>query len=474
MNLFRYNNFLLESQFSQLLLEAEVKYFQDFKKILNSMKSPVAQELLNLEDKDLKITTNFLNLGDKEDEITFFSPNATDRYEILDPGNTYTSYTDLFKAVGLEGDSYPSLAQFTLGQVKQIFEPGVEPNGTNRRIAHFVSDSGENCFINMEGLRASPGGKPQKTSIGRVARRMLEVAGKKFTDVELEEFVNEFKFRISIQKDRSKLFELVEGEKIKYWYHHDRYDNTKAGTLHGSCMRYKKCQKYFGIYTENPKVCKLLILKSPDNPELIIGRALVWTLDNGEIFMDRIYFSYESDVNLFKDYAIKNGWCYKQRQVSSIDTTIEWTPEKVRKGDLTVKLENSYFDDYPYMDTLKYLDESADTISTNNYRSDLTLESTEGGREDRCDNCNGSGRVSCYECGGDGRVDCGRCDGDGEVDCSNCDGNGTVNCSTCDGDGEIEGENGKMNECPDCNGNGQVDCEDCDGSGNIEIGRAHV
>ena len=51
MNLFRYNNFLLESQFSQLLLEAEVKYFQDFKKILNSMKSPVAQELLNLEDK---------------------------------------------------------------------------------------------------------------------------------------------------------------------------------------------------------------------------------------------------------------------------------------------------------------------------------------------------------------------------------------------------------------------------------------
>ena len=69
MNLFRYNNFLLESQFSQLLLEAEVKYFQDFKKILNFMKSPVAQELLNLEDKDLKITTNFLNLGDKEDEI---------------------------------------------------------------------------------------------------------------------------------------------------------------------------------------------------------------------------------------------------------------------------------------------------------------------------------------------------------------------------------------------------------------------
>ena len=473
MNLFRYNNFLLESQLTQLLLEAEVRYFQDFKEILHQMKSPVAQELLNLEDKDLKITTNYLNLGDKDDEVTFYAPNAKNtKYQILDPGYTFTSYTDLFRAAGLEGDEYPSLPQFTTGEVKHIFEPGLEPNSTSRRIAHFVSDNGKNCFINMNGLQPIPSGKPQKTSIGRVARRMLEVAGKKFTDKELEDFVNEFKFRISIKKDRTQLFELVGGELIKFWYHHTRYDYKKEGTLHGSCMRYNKCQNYFGIYTENPKVCKLLILKSPDNPELIIGRALVWTLDNDEVFMDRIYYSYESDVNLFKDYAIKNGWCYKQRQESSIHTTIEWTPEKVRKGDLTVKLEHSYFDDYPYMDTLKYLNERADTISNNDYRSDLTLESTEGGRGDRCENCNGSGRVSCYECDGDGRVDCGRCDGDGEVDCNDCDGSGTISCSRCDGEGQIEGdEEGEMKECPDCNGNGQIDCEECDGNGKIECSR---
>lgn len=473
-----YNNFLLENHLIQLMLEAEVNYFEDFRNLLQKMKSPVAKDLLDLESQDLKVVTNFLNLGDKDDEITFFATNAkNDKYQILDPGYTFSAFTDLFRARGLEGDSYRSLPQFTIGKIEHIFEPGDGFNTTNKRIAHFVSDSGEHCFINMLGLRPIPSGKPQKSFIGRVARKMLEVAGKKYSDKELEDFVNEFKFHVSIQKNRELLFELVEGEKIKYYYHLDRYDYTKEGPLHGSCMRYKKCQKYFGIYVENPQVCKLLILKSPDNQDLIIGRALIWTLDNGDIFMDRIYYSYESDVNLFKDYAIKNGWCYKQRQESSSHTTIEWNPEKLREGDLIVKLQNYWFDDYPYMDTLKYLYEYRQILSNNNYRADLTLESTEGGRGD-CDTCNGEGRVDCPECDGDERVDCGRCDGDGtiecrecdgngEIDCSNCDGNGEVDCSNCDGDGKVD-EDGEEVDCPDCGGKGKEECSDCGGKGKEE------
>ena len=62
-----YNNFLLEKHLIQLMLEAEVAYFQDFKNLLDKMKSPVAKDLLNLEYQDLKVVTNFLNLGDKDD-----------------------------------------------------------------------------------------------------------------------------------------------------------------------------------------------------------------------------------------------------------------------------------------------------------------------------------------------------------------------------------------------------------------------
>jgi len=468
MNLYRFNNFLLENQFTELLLEAEVKYFQEFKVILRKMKSPVAEALINLEDKDLKITTNYLNIGDKEDEITFYSPNAKNtKYEILDPGYTYGSYTALFRAVDLDGDRYDSLPQFTIGEVKRIFEPGEPPNSTYERIAYFVSDRNDKCFINMRGLREMPGGTPQRTSIGRVARRMLEVSGKKFTDKELEDFVNEFKFQVSIIKDRTKLLKLVDGEDIRYYYLSERYDDKKEGTLNNSCMRYYKCQKYLDIYVENPNVCKLLILKSPDNQNLIIARALVWTLNTGEIFMDRIYYQYESDVNLFKDYAIKNGWCYKQRQESSSRSVVEWNPEKIRTGDLTVKLDDATFDDYPYMDTLKYINEYDKLISNNNYKSDFTLESTEGGRGE-CDRCNGSQRVECDDCNGNGRVECDECDGDGQLECDECSGDGRVTCSECDGDGEIENKDGEMEECPECEGDGKIECEECSGKGNRE------
>jgi hypothetical protein len=479
----RYNHFILEKNLINLILEAEVAYYEDFKNLLKRMKSPVAQDLLELEFKDLKVTTNFINLGDKDDEVTFYAPNAKiDKYQILDSGNTYTNYVDLFRARGLEGEYYQSLPQFTTGKIEHIFEPSDVINRTGKRIAHFISDSGQHCFISMNGLRAFPVGKPQKSFIGRVARRILEVSGKKYSDKELEDFVNEFKFKISIEKNREQLFELVEGEKIRHFYHMDNYDYTKSGTLHNSCMRYKKCQKYLGIYVTNPEVCKLLVLKSPDNQELIIGRALVWTLDNGDTFMDRIYFSYESDINLFKNYAIKNNWCYKQKQDSNESTTIEWNTtlpdgEKERDGYLAVELKKSYFSDYPYMDTLKYLNEYNNTISTNRYNADLNLESTNGGRGE-CDNCDNEGRVNCPECDGNERVDCGRCDGDGtlecndcdgngEVDCSSCDGYGEVDCSNCDGDGKID-EDGEQVDCPECNGKGKEECSDCDGKGKEE------
>jgi len=478
MKISNYNYFLLESKLTNLILEAEIQYQQDFIDILHRIKSPIAEELINLIGKDLKVTTNFLGIGDKEDEVTFFAPNNKQiKYQILDPGHTYGSYTDLFRDRGLEGEYYPSLPQFTTGQVVHIYEPTDPLNQTGKRIAHFVSDDGKNCFIWMNALREIPAGKPQRSSIGRITRRILDIADKKFPDKELEDFVNQFKNQINIKKNRSLLFKIVEGDDIKHFYHRDNYDNTKEGTLQQSCMRYPKCQDFFGIYTENPQVCKLLILRSPDDEDLIIGRALVWTLDTEETFMDRIYFSYNEDVELFKEYAKSKGWCYKAKQESSHHSRIEFNQDKKREGDLTVKLEKYWFDDYPYMDTLKFLNESSKTLSTNNYRSDLTLESTTGGRGE-CDMCNGDGRVDCPECDGDERVDCGGCDGDGsnecnncdgygEVDCSNCDGYGEVDCSNCDGEGKIEGDEGEV-DCPECSGKGKEECSDCSGKGKEE------
>jgi hypothetical protein len=419
-----FQSFIIESSIIELIKEANIQYKQEFIDILSGMNSPVANKILKLSGKDRNITTNYLGIGDKEGEVTFFPTNRKTKvkWEILDPGYTLSGYVDLFRWSNLDKNYYPSLEQFTTGEVVHIFEPGVKPNTTDRRIAHFISDDGKHCFIDVRGLREIPVGEPQKSSVGRIIRRILISDGQEVSDKEIEDFVNEFKAKVSIIKNRHLLFELVEGEKIRHFYLDSNYDNSKENTLQGSCMRYERCQDYLSIYVSNPEVCKLLILKSPRDPNLIIGRALVWKLDSGDTFMDRIYYTYDSDVELFKDYAIKNGWCYKSAQDPSEDTSIEFGPKRRMKGGLTVTLKYAEFRYYPYLDTLKYLSIGYPNSQISNARiedDDFYLEDTDGGNGG-CETCNGSGRTSCYECEGDGRVDCAVCDGDGYLDCPDC------------------------------------------------------
>lgn len=484
--------FILEKQIFKLLTEAELKYLTDFREILKRIKSPIAKDLLNLEDTDLKISTNYLNIGDDEDEISFYGNNLkSDKYKIINDEIQLTHSSGLIRDRGIIDWYLPNLPIGTIGEIKHIYEPddlhkfGYDSRQTERfgKIVHFVSDDGKNGFMPIKSLEISPQTKPQKSFAGRITRRILQVAGKKYTDKELEDFVNEFKAQVSLQKNRAQLFEEVDGEKIRQFYSGSNYDNKKPGPLHTSCMRYSECQNYLDIYVENPKVCKLLILKSPEDQGKIIGRALIWTLKSGETFMDRIYYSYESDVNLFKEYAQKKGWCYKRNQNSSELETIEFSPDKRIGEYLVVELEKSYFDYYPYMDTLKYLDERSNLLG--NIGDGARLESTEGTRGDDCESCNGSGTVTCYECDGDGNMRCDECSGNGEIECSDCEGSGEITCSDCKGNknqecdscsgygetdcqfckgkGSIDGE-----DCQDCKSTGKVTCEDCDGEGQVE------
>ena len=75
---------------------------------------------------------------------------------------------------------------------------------------------------------------------------------------------------------------------------------------------------YFDIYSENSKVCNLLIYFN-ENKKLL-GRALIWKLKkspcDAKYFMDRIYSSSDSDVLKFKQYADEQGWMYKYKQNS--------------------------------------------------------------------------------------------------------------------------------------------------------------
>ena len=170
-------------------------------------------------------------------------------------------------------------------------------------------------------------------SIGRWVRRVIfDLHKSSISDSEIEKFVNQYKSSFD-DKDKNN-FEIVKGDDIKKWYLSKNYESEK-GQLGNSCMRYDRCQQYFDIYTKNPEVCSLLIMKSTEDTDKIVGRALLWNLKDGRKYQDRIYTINDSDKILFSQWADNNG--YQKYDSSHI----------VKE----VQLGNHDYEKYPYMDT---------------------------------------------------------------------------------------------------------------------------
>jgi len=216
-----------------------------------------------------------------------------------------------------------------------------------------------------------------KQKIGRFIKQVLP----SFNDQSIEKFVNKFK-TILKENDESENFEIVDGDNIVFWYNFENYLSDR-GTLGGSCMSGNECGRYFNIYKNNPEQCKLIILKNSDGNK-IKGRAIVWKLSTPEnkIFMDRVYTNSESDELLFTNYARKQGWLYKNEQRYG-ETNIVFPGEGSKSMELEVKLDNTNFDLYPYLDTMRYYypEKSllrSDKSNKNNLGKLYTLTDTEG------------------------------------------------------------------------------------------------
>jgi hypothetical protein len=287
-------------------------------------------------------------------------------------------------------------------------------------------------------------------------RALLKAAGAEFADKDFEQFVNLYKATIDKMNDKFSYIEVVRGSDIAHWYHNENYFQ-RSGTLGSSCMA-SAPESWLEVYTANPEV-GLVIYKSIDDTEKIIGRALLWKLKDGKEYLDRIYTVNDSDVQLFRDYAKENGWYYKENNNSS-DSSNAIAPDGSRVNlDLIVNLTDASMDNFPYLDTLKYFNPRRKTISNFDTGGCYFLEDTGGDYVRPCDTCGGSGRTECPDCDGNGDYQCGNCDGDGEVDCNECD-SGKVECDNCSGSGEVDDE-----PCVDCDGEGKVNCSDCGGSG---------
>lgn len=207
---------------------------------------------------------------------------------------------------------------------------------------------------------------PFEDGIGRMQVRTGKFINKIFTpkcfkeygikDADIEKFVNLFKSEST--KYEGTYFEVVEGTSINKYYNCENYHRNEEeearGTLWSSCMRKTEMYEFFNIYADN---CKMLVLFTKERK--VLGRALLWEVMTPDKkthynFMDRIYFYEDSEVELFKKWALDNNYITKAYQDHHNYPSF-MIDGKIRNLDLQVKLVKSEYEYYPYMDTFKFL-----------------------------------------------------------------------------------------------------------------------
>lgn len=298
----KYNKFILE----KVLNESTLYVSPELLKKLQGIKSEISTDLMYQIGKDVKPDVTFLD-ENENGELTFITMrNALNKLK----------------------DKYgPSM-------LNDIKEPSSFRFATN--LARVLRNNERDFW------------KQSRNPI-KIGRLIKQIFPGKYSDADIEKFVNLFKSEVEVVNEK---FILVEGKDIEKYYWHENYKEN-AGDLGRSCMARKK--KFFNIYVQNPEVCRLLVLLEDDK---VIGRALVWKIDQNnryneiEYFMDRQYTIEQSDVNKFVKYAKENNWAYKTYNNHHSYSNITFKGEEMN-CDMVVKVELKDYDSYPYMDTFK-------------------------------------------------------------------------------------------------------------------------
>ena len=412
MSILKYEDYISEKAVYELLLESKVVYSKKFINLLNKMKAnKLATQLLNLYSKDVDgVTQNYIDITDLKDAVSFtpdrkvqeLTKDKPDTWKITNSGR-YLTTSDrndkLFEALGYDKAKYGCWNPDT-GAVGLILSETVSRT-SGKIYVMFKEYEGERIgVVNKEAMEPTEAEDQRIWStsrnnikIGRLVRAILTASKIPFTDSEIEQFTNQYKATYDFAKDALKQFDIVQGDKIAYWYDEENYVSG-GGSLNNSCMASVN-PDYFDIYTENPQVSLVILYGDGGSIESekytddrIKGRAILWDakLDGQPVkFMDRIYTSQDADVELFKQFAEKNGWWFKKRQ--SMEPNEDFTDgNSSKKGKIKVNLDDTDFEYYPYCDTVCYIDTNTG-IASNKWWSDSNkiLRDTGGSYEDSYD-----------------------------------------------------------------------------------------
>lgn len=408
MSILKYQEYISESNFYEALLESKVVYSKKFINILNRIHNKISSHILDLYSKDVDgIAQNYIDITDQKDSVSFTPDRKVqelikDKPEIwiVKDSGRYLTESDknnnIFQALGYDKQKYGCWAPDE-DELGIILAETVSRVSGSIYVMFKQYDGNRIGVINKEAIELTEAEDKRVWStsrnnikIGRFVRALLNSAKVPFTDLDIEQFVNVYKATYDIAMDAIKQFDIVKGDDIAYWYREDNYVSG-GGSLNNSCMA-DVSSDYFDIYCNNKQVSLVILYGDKgsikDNKykdSKIKGRAILWDCKIDGVpakFMDRIYTTQDADVELFKQYAEKNGWWYKKRQ--SMDPSEEITDGKISKDStIEVKLDDAVWEYYPYCDTICYINSDTGT-ACNVYweESDRLLRDTSGGYED--------------------------------------------------------------------------------------------
>jgi hypothetical protein len=411
--IFNYNEFLTEiseKMAYEMLLESKVIYSTKFINILNKMKdNRLSKELLKLYSTDLEIQHNYIDISDEKDFVSFTPDRKVkelnkelEDFLIVSNNGRYLTTSDrnnsLFSKLGFDKNKYSGWVA-EVGTMGTIIKEVVSTTTGNIWCLFQEKEGDRQCVLHKTSFSSASGQENNKAwstsrnsiKVGKLVRAILSSANVSFLDKEIEEFVNIYKAVFDFNSNALSRFKIVSGDDISWWYNQDNYENG-GGTLNNSCMA-SVSDDYFEIYESNPQI-RMVILYDDNgtynsdgeySSEKIKGRCILWDITgnvgfSGETyFMDRIYTTHDSDIELFKQYAEKNGFWYKTQQDSDYNFRMS-NGSETKKTDIIIKLNIVDCGHYPYLDTLSYINTETKKISNNDREisADRELRDTGG------------------------------------------------------------------------------------------------
>jgi hypothetical protein len=334
----KYNNFIENKLLESIIQESIIYFTPPLRKILKGIESDISKDLLDSEATNVKPDITFVDF-DKDDYLTFSTMRNIKK--LILQYHPHLEYIDERPNINIINNIWDAQNQTSVAPVFKKSRSQIK--------------------------------------IGRLINRLFPG---KYSDKEIENFINQFK---AIQEKIGEKFQIVEGEEIEFWYNSKNY-KSETGTLGSSCMR--NSIGIFEIYVKNPEVCRMLILTEDDK---LIGRALIWkpkyikklttkTDIECEYFLDRQYGINDATITKMRNYAAENDWAYKAHNNHHSYYPIIYKGEEFN-AKMEIKVKELRYNYFPYLDTFRRYDPNTYTLYNDDEQEEgcYILDSTGGG-----------------------------------------------------------------------------------------------